>query len=43
MVTEYLEPNQVKRLFEVLETWPSRDVARMIKLAFFTVCATISE
>lgn len=36
MVTEYLEPDQVKRLFEVLETWPSRDVARMIKLAFFT-------
>ncbi|MFO7875457.1 MAG: tyrosine-type recombinase/integrase [Desulfovermiculus sp.] len=36
MVTEYLEPDQVKRLFEVLETWPSRDVARMIKLAFLT-------
>ena len=35
-VTEYLDPDQVKRLFNVLETWPSRDVARMVKLAFFT-------
>ncbi|MGM0538196.1 MAG: tyrosine-type recombinase/integrase [Thermodesulfobacteriota bacterium] len=35
-VTEYLDPDQVKRLFDVLETWPSRDVARMVKLAFFT-------
>ncbi len=36
VVTEYLDQDQVKRLFQVLETWPSRDVARMIKLAFFT-------
>ena len=35
-VTEYLEAEQVQSLFQTLESWPSQDVARMVKLAFFT-------
>jgi len=35
-VVEYLEPEQAARLKEVLEAWPSRDVARMLELAMFT-------
>ena len=33
---EYLEPEQLQRLLEVLEVWPFREPARMIKLALFT-------
>ncbi len=34
--TEYLTEEQTRKLFEVLETWPYQDVARIVKLAFFT-------
>ena len=33
---EYLLTDQLERLLKVLETWPSRDVARMVKLAMIT-------
>jgi len=35
-VVEYLKPEQLKRLLSVLRKWPSRDVARMLKLAMLT-------
>ena len=35
-VTEYLKPEEVKKLLEVLDVWPSRDVARMLRLALLT-------
>lgn len=35
-VVEYLEPEEAARFMEVLEAWPSQDVARMLKLAMFT-------
>jgi integrase len=35
-VVEYLEPEQAARFMEVLETWPTRDVSRMLRLAMFT-------
>ncbi|MGB9500149.1 MAG: tyrosine-type recombinase/integrase, partial [Dissulfuribacterales bacterium] len=35
-VTEYLTDDEVRRLMEVLETWPRQDVARMVKLAWLT-------
>lgn len=35
-VTEYLTKEEVQRLFEVLDSWPSQDVARMLRLAMFT-------
>lgn len=35
-VVEYLEPEQMARLVEVLEAWPSQDIARMLQLALFT-------
>ncbi len=35
-VTEYLTKEQAQRLFEVLDSWPSQDVARMLRLAMFT-------
>ena len=34
--TEYLTGEQLERLLEVLDGWPSRDVARMVKLALFS-------
>lgn len=34
--TEYLTPDQVQRLMDVLAEWPSQDVARMVKLALFS-------
>lgn len=33
---EYLEPEQMRRLLGVLETWRSRDVVRMLRLAMVT-------
>lgn len=36
IVTEYLEPDQAKRLLKVLDQWPSPDVSRMLKLAMLT-------
>ena len=36
VVTEYLTPKQVADLNEVLDNWPSQDVARMLRLALFT-------
>lgn len=35
-VTEYLKPDETKNLFNILDTWPSQDVSRMLKLAFLT-------
>ena len=35
-VTEYLTDEQLRNLFEVLETWPFRDNARFIKFALLT-------
>lgn len=35
-VVEYLEPEEAARLKEVLDSWPSRDAARMLELAMFT-------
>lgn len=35
-VVEYLEPEDVTRLLEVLAEWPAQDVARMLKLALYT-------
>lgn len=35
-VTEYLTPEEARRLMDVLETWPSQDVANMLKLAWLT-------
>ena len=35
-VTEYLSEEETRRLMEVLDSWPSQDVARMVKLAMFT-------
>lgn len=35
-ITEYLTDEEARRLMEVLETWPRQDVARMVKLAFFS-------
>ncbi|HFC47047.1 MAG TPA: site-specific integrase, partial [Dissulfuribacter thermophilus] len=35
-VTEYLTEDEARRLVEVLDSWPSQDVARMVKLAMLT-------
>lgn len=35
-VVEYLKPKQLKRLLDVLDEWPSRDVVRMLRLAMLT-------
>ncbi len=35
-VVEYLTPEQARKLDEVLASWPSQDVARMIKVAMLT-------
>jgi len=35
-VVEYLTQEDAARLLEVISTWPSQDVARMLKLAMFT-------
>ena len=35
-VTEYLTPKEVQKLLGVLDVWPSRDVARMLRLALLT-------
>ena len=35
-VTEYLEPEEAERLMKVLDSWPSEDVPRMLKLAMVT-------
>ncbi len=35
-VTEYLSEEESKRLIEILDSWPSQDVARMVKLAMLT-------
>lgn len=35
-VTEYLTPEQAKRLMKILESWPNQDVSRMLKLAIFS-------
>lgn len=35
-VTEYLNPQELKRLQQVLDTWPNQDVARMLRLALYT-------
>lgn len=35
-VTEYLHPEEAKRLLLVLESWPSKDIARMLKLAMLS-------
>jgi len=35
-VTEYLTPEEAKRFFDVLESWPNQDISRMLKLAMFT-------
>jgi integrase len=35
-VTEYLEPEEMERLINVLESWPSKDVPRMLKLAMLS-------
>ena len=35
-VVEYLKPKQLKRLRDVLDEWPSRDVVRMLRLAMLT-------
>jgi len=34
--TEYLTPEEVGRLLQVLDGWPQQDVARMLKLAMLT-------
>jgi len=33
-VVEYLAAEEIQRLFDTLEAWPSRDVAHMLELAF---------
>jgi integrase len=33
---EFLDPDQLRRLIETLDGWPSQDVARMLKLAMLT-------
>lgn len=35
-VTEYLEPDDLQRLLQVLDSWPSQDVARMLRLSMYT-------
>ncbi|HHL34254.1 MAG TPA: site-specific integrase [Desulfobulbaceae bacterium] len=35
-VTEFLTPEQAARLLDVLDNWKRQDIARMIKLAWFT-------
>lgn len=35
-VTEYLKPNEAKRLIQVLDSWPSQEVSRMLKLAMIS-------
>jgi integrase len=35
-VTEYLHPEEAQRLVAVLESWPSKDVSRMLKLAMLS-------
>jgi integrase len=35
-VTEYLEPEEMERLMNVLESWPSKDVPRMLKIALLS-------
>ena len=34
--TEYLTPDQIRRLLDVIDRWPSQDVARMVRLALFS-------
>lgn len=33
---EYLNPEEVKRFFTVMEDWPNQEACRMLKLAYFT-------
>jgi integrase len=35
-IVEYLEPHQAERFVKVLDSWKSKDVARMLKLAMVT-------
>ena len=35
-VVEYLEPEQMARLVEVLDSWKGQDVSRMLRLAMYT-------
>jgi integrase len=35
-VVEYLEPEQLERLIKLLDSWPSQDAARMLRLAMLT-------
>jgi integrase len=35
-VTEYLTPKQLERLNKLLDSWPSQDVARMLRLAMLS-------
>jgi len=35
-VTEYLEPEEAERFMAVLDSWPSQDVTRMLKIAMLT-------
>jgi len=35
-IVEYLSPEESKRLLDTLQSWPSRDVANMLLLAYFT-------
>ncbi len=35
-VVEYLEPDQAERFVKILDSWPSQDAARMLKLALVT-------
>lgn len=34
--TEFLSPEEAARLMDTLNNWPRQDIARMVKLAFFT-------
>ncbi|NLZ18634.1 MAG: site-specific integrase [Desulfobulbaceae bacterium] len=34
--TEFLTPEEATRLMETLNTWPSQDIARMVKIAMFS-------
>lgn len=36
MVTEYLTPEEAERLMQVLDTWPTKDAPRMLKVAWLT-------
>jgi integrase len=35
-VTEYLRPEEAKRLLSVLDSWPNQDLSRMLKLAMLS-------